>query len=164
MNQPRSINPALSRPGQPPGQPQPQHPQQQPQQQQPPQQQPQGSSGLVGPDGRPLQQDLIPLRLNPDGVAIPTTSMNPHDLVNMLGGQVPGSMVLTWLEVSYALSQRDAQIAWLERRLTEVEAGRPSITFEQFIAEMQAEMQKQYEAQHGAPPQQPPPPAGQPGG
>lgn len=137
MNQPKQPNPALITPGggyPPAGQPQAQQPQQQPG----------PGSGLVGPDGAPIQPQMIPLRLNPDGVEIPVPSMNPHELAAMLGGQLPIATAFTWVEVTLALSSRDAHAGWLERRIADLEAkvGLEPISFEGFMHEAQ----QQYEA------------------
>lgn len=194
MNQPKQPNPALAQPGQQGGYPSPQPGAAQggfppgaapPNQQPPPPQaqtpgQPQGAvpqdfgsrqpgvgSGLVDAGGQPIQPEMTPLRLNPDGVAIPVPSMNPHELAQMLGGQLPLATVFTWVEVSYALSTRDAQIGWLERRLHDIEQkiGLEPIGMEAFLAEMQAEFEAAQAGQappQGQPPQGEQPPQGQP--
>ena len=212
MNQPRSVNPALVGPAgaapQPQPQPQQQHPsQQQPgyppqgyqQQGQPPPQQgypqqappqaqppPQGAgpSGLLGPDGQPAiaEQQLFPIALNPNGVQLPTYTMNPHEIVSKLQ-TVSGETLLTWIEVALALSARDAFEAWLDRRLRDIEAklGLEAISFEAFMAQQRQEMESAMAAeaqgqQGGQQPQQqpqqpeaqqpvqPPPAGGQPQG
>lgn len=121
---------------------------------------PGAGAGLLDAGGRPIQPEMIPLKLNPDGVAIPVPTMNPHELAQMLGGQLPLAVAFTWVEISYALSTRDAQIGWLDRRLHDIEQklGIEAIGMEAFLAEMQAEFeQHQAQEQAGAQgqPQQP---------
>jgi hypothetical protein len=119
---------------------------------------------------------MIPLRLNPDGVQIPVPSMNPHEIVGMLGGQLPVATIFTWVEVAMALSSRDVQIGFLERRIADLEKqlGVEPVSFETFMQEAQAEYEAamaKAEAEHqaqqqegAAPPQGTPPGHGMPGG
>lgn len=186
MNQPKQPNPALAHPQYPGGAPQqPQQgypPQQQqgypPAQQQgypPPQQQPQGGfppqqqqppqqqgSGLVDPSGQPVQAQYFPLRINHDGPAIPTPSMDPSALMGNIP-QIPFSMVVTWLEIFRALDMRDFNAAWLERRIADIEKklGIEPISADAFLQETQAEIAAMQQRQAAAgqsqaqPPQQP---------
>jgi hypothetical protein len=158
---PQQTNPALQ--GGQPGMAQPQYPQQPPQQ-----------SGLVDAQQRPVSsQQYVGIGINPDGPQLPcpvgddgqlgpaSSQLLYQMMIQATGGNAPASVILTWVEVSMALSLRDLNAAWLERRISDLEAkvGVQGITFEAFMGEKQQEYAAAMQQQ-----QQQQPPQGQPQG